>query len=264
MRCRPDERPFRDSSHKPIVLSRVLQSVGRALISVSILFFGWVASAADGYCTNSWKSIFHGVFRDRSGNVIRKMPISHGVIVDSNVLGVYVETVGRRSSDIEKMIHRMRKIRRQTLKSDGQFRMYVTDKTAAEVGGSNGPDRRGFPFPIETRRVLLSVERDSDQYRDVMAKLVEHGVGQAKKKSGVADQEIVADAFFAETLRGEPATFLTADRGIIIPLCNLSPTCKGSIAKGQLETDLTDGFVVELPDGTGATRRLRILPLFGR
>ncbi len=218
----------------------------------------------DGYCTNTWQSIFHGVFRDRSGAVIRRMPITHGVIVDSNALSLYVNTVGRRAADIEKIVHRIRKIRRYNLKSEGQFRMYVADKTALEVGGSSGPDRQGFPFPTETRRIELATERDSTEYQSIVAKLDELGVGRKKNVSGEADREIVADAFFARTARPEIATFLTADRGIIMPLCNLSPACKRSIAKGTVELDHEEGFVVEISDHMGRPRKLRILPLFGR
>jgi len=248
-------------SRYPSKVRSILSVFSIAVLSLS---FAGQANASGSYCTNTWQSIHHGVFRDRSGAVIRKMPITHGVIVDSNALSLYVDTIGRRSSDIEKMIHRIRKIRRQTLKADGQFRMYITDKTAVEVGGSSGPDRQGFPFPTETRRILLSVERDSSQYGTVLAKLDELGVGRAKKMSGGADREIVADAFFATTARGDVPTLVTADRGIIIPLCNLSPECKRSIAKGTIESETLDGFVIELADGSKAPRRLRILPLFGR
>lgn len=142
--------------------------------------------------------------------------------------------------------------------------MYVTDKTAAELGQSSGPERQGFPFPIETRRIQLSVERDSPQYEAVVKKLDELNVGRAKKMSGEADREIVADAFFATTARDEVPTFMTGDRGIIIPLCNLSPPCKRSIAKDTFEIDTVDGFTVEISDGTKKPRKLRILPLFGR
>jgi hypothetical protein len=232
-----------------------------ALLSLS---FADQTNASGSYCTNTWQSIHHGVFRDRSGAVIRKMPVTHGVIVDSNALSLYVNTIGRRAADIEKIVHRIRKVRRHNLKAEGQFRMYVADKTALEVGGSSGPDRQGFPFPTETRRIELSTERDSREYKSIITKLDELGVGRKKNSTGDADREIVADAFFARTARSEVATFLTADRGIILPLCNLSPACKRSIAKGTVEVDTEEGFVVEIPDHAGQLRSLRILPLFGR
>jgi hypothetical protein len=189
------------------------------------------------------------------------MPITHGVIVDSNVLNYYVNTKGRRSADIEKILHGIRKIRRIRMKTDGQFRMYVADQTALELGRSN---EHRFPFPTETRRIVVSTKRDSREYQSVMRTLDGAGVGKTRGAAGDADREIVADAIFAATARGDSPTFVTTDRGIIVPLCKLSPPCQKSIALGRLEAENANGFEVEIPVAGGPARRIHILPLFAR
>lgn len=137
--------------------------------------------------------------------------------------------------------------------------MYIADQTVLELGRV-----REFSFPAETRRIQLSVDRNSAQYRRVLAELESIGVGRNRGSTGEADQQILADAIFAKSARGELTTFLTADRGIIIPLCRRLPACEVSIRTGRLEVDFREGFEVEIPTGDGKTRRIRILPLFGR
>ncbi len=232
----------------------------RALMTLVLLLSGPAESSE---CVNSWRSIFHGVVRDKSGAPMRHLPLSHGIIVDSNILSYVVNTNGRRSEDVERIVGRIAKLKRIALKKDGQFHFYVTDTTAIEVGVASGPERTGFAFPEGTRRILLDIDPNSNEYQGVLSKLDELGVGRSSRQSGVSDRRIVADAVFAQTTRGQVPTLWTADRGLYMPLCRLSPVCKRAIEKGTVIQDMADGFEIEFSAGR-ESRRLRILPFFGR
>lgn len=194
---------------------------------------------------------------------MRYLPISNGVIADSNILSYVVNTDGRRREDVERIVARIAKLRKISQKKHGEFHFYVTDTTARELAVASGPERTGFAFPAGTRRVRVGVERDSADYRSVVEQLERLGLGQSSKQSGLADRQIVADALFADTSRGQVPTIWTADRGLYMPLCRLSPTCQRAIAKGTVVQDLSDGFEIEIRAGS-EIRKLRILPFFGR
>jgi len=128
-------------------------------------------------------------------------------------------------------------------KSLGDLR--VTDKTAAEmaVKGGNSP-QKGVP---------ISVERTSQVYQDMLVELAkEPPVGRTK---GVADREIVADAFFGVTEPGVTPRLAAHDPGVYNPLAR-----RAGIVPEKLGASVPDKF----PGGFDVTvngRTIKVLPI---
>lgn len=179
--------------------------------------------------------------------------------MDSNILSYATNSNDPAVSQFSSRIARLRKT---AVKRDGQFHFYVTDTTVKELGAYSGSNHHGFFFPDGTRRVLLDVPPDSNAYRETLRRLNEIGVGRSSRQTGEADRTIVADALFAQTARGEIPTLWTADRGLYMPLCRISPDCEHAAKKGTFDRDMADGFEIEV-HLENEIRRLRVLPFLG-
>ncbi len=129
--------------------------------------------------------------------------------------------------------------------------------TLEKLKGHEGADLR-IPEAVRKKRGAtleqfgITVDRDSVEYRAVLAELDTYRVGRAK---GVEDRQIVADAFFANAAPGVKPVLLTADKGIYNPLLRMSGRDPAKLKASVSET-FPDGFDVSA-DG----RTIRVLPV---
>jgi len=121
----------------------------------------------------------------------------------------------------------------------------VADETIRERASKN-------EIPSEPG-IAVTVDRTSTEYQTVLTALEAAKVGKTK---GVADRNIVADAFFAVTETGVKPTFATADGGVYKNLLRMTKLPKNDPAKVDIFKEYPNGF-----DVTIGSRTLRVIPL---
>jgi len=104
--------------------------------------------------------------------------------------------------------------------------------------------------------------RNGAAYNKVLAELEANNIGKGK---GGADRGVVADAIFADG----SATLMTSDHSVIAGIYDkwgvktrtVTQNHKEKIAAAISRTYALDGgFDANVPNGTGGTRRIRIIP----
>lgn len=222
----------------------------------------WTAQKNTEVCKTTFNAALHGVFRDASGNLVRRTSLGHDpIIVDTNILISLV------NSDYAPMLAerhhlsraaRIRRILKTRHLRASQDHLYLAEKTAQEQLARN--EERKMIFPKGTRIFKITTTRDSKPYQSLLAYLEEIKVGTMKPRSE-NDRVIVADLFFSKRSREQDIpTFVTADKGIYKPLCKLNPEChKLNSDVNRIKSEFPNGFEVTLEAG-GVPRTVRILP----
>ena len=109
------------------------------------------------------------------------------------------------------------------------------------------------------------MSRDSQQYNNVLIELAK--VPAIGKNKGAADRAIVADTVFAQG-SGKP-TLMTGDTHIVSRLFHRFGPGKATPIKQLHGEDVIDaitrlypsGFDADMPDGTGGTRAIVVIPM---
>ncbi len=222
------------------------------------MFFYFIFICAIGQsspCINTIRSIAHGVARDTEGHIVRRVPYSgHGIIVDSNLMIAKGNVITTPST--VPFANQLHKLEKTAQKHGEEFKFWVTDKTVQEVTIQKA-EQSAFAFPSGTRRIEVSVSKESDEYKSIVTQLEKANLGGAKGKE---DREIIADIFFTVTKENTVPVFATADRGVINPLCRMNPECKKALDRGELSKTYRNGFEVQMKDSTGSDRKIKILP----
>lgn len=232
-----------------------------------ILFLLWSTNCWSGQqCVNSVRSIIHGVARDENGKIMHYVPLNRNNIILDSQLVVARGTLGdfsQLSKGDRNFYTFLRDMEKNADKHKSEMHYWLPDHVITEVGANGNPLEHPMRFPAGSRRLGIQTSRDSNEYKSVMDKLEEIKVGQRKKQDGVDDRKIVADIFFAKTTKGVIPRFVTADRGIVEPLCRLSINCTKSLNKRTLFTDFPDGFEVSIVDSKSVIRTIKIIPFPG-
>lgn len=232
------------------------------------LFLLWGTNCWSGQqCINSVRSIIHGVARDENGKIMHYIPLTkNNIILDSQL--VIVRGKKNDSSPIPESFQPyakfLRDIEKKAHKHGDNLHYWLPDHVITETGVNGNQLEHPRSFPAGSRRLAIHTSRDSSEYKSIVAKLEEIKVGQRKKQDGVDDRKIVADLFFAETTKGAIPRFATGDRGIIEPLCRLSPSCAKALNNRTLHADFPEGFEVNILDSKNTTRTIKILPIPGK
>jgi hypothetical protein len=126
---------------------------------------------------------------------------------------------------------------------------------------------------LKVGSIELSVSRNSPQYKGMLNELEK--LPMLGKGGGAVDRIGAVDAAFAKT-NGKPAPYQTADIKIFERLAtkygppNLLAIPAGSAPAAnppvwkRIQTNLgaTPGFTAKIPDGTGATHDVFVIPIF--
>jgi hypothetical protein len=117
--------------------------------------------------------------------------------------------------------------------------------------------------------VTLSVSRDDPAYTGLLKELAKDPKIGGNK--GAVDRAVIADAALTKSSDGSPATFMTADDDVYARLARkFKPSLiHKQVVGGKMEGDAAalvreygaTGFTVSIPDGTGATHDLKVIPV---
>ncbi|OYZ18256.1 MAG: hypothetical protein B7Y39_13780 [Bdellovibrio sp. 28-41-41] len=237
--------------------------VFRVLFLSLIVFSNVVAATAEkSACGTTVKAALHGVVRDASGKIIRRMPLgSNPVIVDTNMVIALVEQKYRPdkiSQNLKKYADRFNRMFKRKHKKIADSHLYMAERSVTE---RFNPNNNGtVTFPTSIRIFEIEGSRNSPEYQKLLKKFEDLQVGQVKANSA-NDREIVADLFFARRSHTEDIpTFVTADSGIYGPLCRFVPACAGLRGNPKLVKEaFSSGYIVEIDIG-GVARKVRIIP----
>jgi hypothetical protein len=210
-------------------------------------------------CLNSIRGIAHGVIKDINGKTLRYVPYSgKGVILDTNVADSISSMRGKELKDYEvRRISVLRHLEKTARRKGEKFYYWIPDTVASEVT-KGVEDLSSVGFPEASRRIRPIFSRESNEYKSVVAYLVDKNVGGGDGKN---DRTIIADILLGEKVDGAVPTFVTADKGVFKPLCRLNPKCSESIDKNKFWTEQKDGFVAHVPGPGKVPLFIRIIPL---
>jgi hypothetical protein len=187
----------------------------------------------------------------------------HGIIVDAQIMsarGNQALTEEQRKA-YEPILNFLRHTERKAAKHHKEFHFWVPDKVVDEAALNGDFTKKTFDFPTGTRRLPITTSKNSAEYKSIQDQLTKIGLGNAKGKDGTADRTIVTEIFFAHTTRGHIPKFATYDTDVVRKLCELSPGCAWSVARGRLFVDYADGFEAALRDSSGQVRKIWVLPI---
>jgi hypothetical protein len=225
---------------------------------VLLLSSSWAGAAAP--CSQTIEAIVHGLVRDEKGAIIRPVPYNgKGIIMDANVAIARGQTIDR-DANHNLIYSKLRTIEKTAQKHKESFDYWVTDDTAQEVLLRRGALAGDINLVEGTRKVKVTVARQSPEYQSVMDEMKKIKIGETRGSNGEMDKKMITDLFFTETTPGAVPAFGTADLGIIRPLCQKLPDCGKAWNSGTFKTNFPDGFTVDITDASGKKRSLKIVP----